>query len=162
MLFNHSSPSSSSSGSQSSWSMQWPPRGGESAPEGVARPPRGISHPHRRPLVLPLPLSRSVRVHRADGSTKSIRRNAGRASRGKRRKMDSAPPAWKVVTLSVRWRLFGPAAVVGVFSSRGAGSSLRGGVTVFCSMASAVADIEDICDVETGAALRRGVGKSSR
>lgn len=52
-------------------------------------------------------------MHRAVGSMCIIRRSAGRASRGNRRNIESAPPWWKVateVTLSVRLR--GPRAVV--------------------------------------------------
>lgn len=128
---------------------------------------RSTWHPQSSPLVLPFPFSKSVSVHRDDGSMNNIRRSAGRVSRGKRRKMDSPPPAWKVATLSVRWRRLtctGP--VVGgmtVFSVSitahvGAGVTETGGITVVCSIAAA---IETIGEAAAFTALARGVGRSS-
>jgi hypothetical protein len=59
-----------------------------------------------------------VSVQRADGSTHSIRRRAGRVSRGKCRNIDSAPKPLVVITLSVRLRRAG----LGVSISVGATS----------------------------------------
>lgn len=79
--------------------------------------------------------------------------------------MDSAPPVWKVATLSVRGRRFcdgGAAMTVGVFSSEDDTAAVVGGVIVFRFIASVVIDIESICADKTCAALTRGVGRLSR
>lgn len=124
---------------------------------------RSTLHPQSNPLVLPLPLSKSVKVHRDDGSTNNIRRNAGRVSRGRRRKMDSAPPAWKVATLSVLWRrlgvLAGAGATVGGFcwsDNSEVAAGWEGGVIVLSAKISALIEVIDM-----GAALTRGVGRLS-
>ena len=49
-------------------------------------------HPHKRQSPLPCPFNKSVKVHRAEGSTCIIRLNAERDSLGNSRNMDSAPP----------------------------------------------------------------------